>query len=130
MPRRNGFGLLTVARIRSRFQEDTSHETQLRDKFVADMNRAVKFYRDVLGLPPEVRVPRLERIYHRRNHAGVTSSLSEESGGRCRVGLHGSRHSKLPSGDESERRSVQYATNETRLRRLTSAVRGLRGRTL
>jgi catechol 2,3-dioxygenase-like lactoylglutathione lyase family enzyme len=34
-------------------------------KFVADTKRAVKFYRDLPGLPLKVRVSRLERICHR-----------------------------------------------------------------
>lgn len=33
-------------------------------EFVADMDRAVKFYRDVLGLSPKVPLIQLERILH------------------------------------------------------------------
>lgn len=38
--------------------------TQLRYEieFVVDMDKAVKFYRDVLGLKGEIRIARLERV--------------------------------------------------------------------
>ena len=43
-------------------------------KFVADMDRAVKFYRDVLGLALKVSIARMERICHRRDNACTASS--------------------------------------------------------
>ena len=98
-------------------------------KFVADMNRAVKFYRDVLGLALKFESPDWSEFITGETTLAL-HPVSEESRGRWRVGLHSSRHSKLPSRNESEGRSVQHATNETRLRRLTRAVRGLRRRTL
>jgi catechol 2,3-dioxygenase-like lactoylglutathione lyase family enzyme len=37
-------------------------------KFVADMDKAVKFYRDALGLKVKFESPGLERVRNRRYH--------------------------------------------------------------
>ena len=47
--------------------EGIHHEAQLLIKFVADMDHAVEFYRDVLGLQLKFEFSRLERVCHRRN---------------------------------------------------------------
>lgn len=53
-------------------------------KFVADMDKAVKFYRDVLGLKVKFE-SRLERVRDGRNHPRAAPGFRQESSGQSRM---------------------------------------------
>jgi catechol 2,3-dioxygenase-like lactoylglutathione lyase family enzyme len=57
--------------------------TQLRYviKFVADMDKAVKFHRDVLGLKVKFESPGLERVRDGRHYPRAASVFREEPTG-------------------------------------------------
>ena len=98
-------------------------------EFVSDMNRAVKFYRDVLGFQLKFESPGWSEFVTGETtlalHPGVSKKCRRNRG----VGLHGSRCSRVPQGNEREGRAVHDAANETGLWRSAGAVRGFRRRT-
>jgi len=57
-------------------------------KFVADMDRAVEFYRDVLGLPPEVQIPQQERICNRRTILALHPASQKNLPGAVELGFN------------------------------------------
>jgi len=58
-------------------------------KFVADMDKAVKFYRDVLGLTLKFESPGWSEFVNGRNHSCPAPGFRQESGREGRTGLHG-----------------------------------------
>jgi catechol 2,3-dioxygenase-like lactoylglutathione lyase family enzyme len=64
--------------------------TQLRYaiKFVADMDKAVKFYRDVLGLTLKFESPGWSEFVAGETTLALHPVFRQESSGKSRIGLH------------------------------------------
>jgi len=99
-------------------------------KFVADMNRAVKFHRDVLGLPLKFESPGWSEFVTGETTLALHPASEKNPAGTVELGFHCRRHPKIPPRDERAGCPVQHATDKARLRRPTRAVRGLGRRTL
>src|ERR1700746_3604339 len=106
-------------------------QTQLRYviKFVGDMDKAVKFHRDVLGLPLKFESPGWSE-FSRGSHPRAASGVREESTRKGRIGFHGRRCRGFLPGDERQGRSVHHAPKEAGFWRGAGAVCRFRGRTL
>src|ERR1700745_793907 len=104
--------------------------TQLRYviKFVADMDKAVKFYRDVLGLNLKFESPGWSEFATGEItvalHPGQESSRQGRTGVTCR-GCRG-----LLPGHERQGRSVHHAAEEAGFRRVLAQFVDSEGRTL
>jgi catechol 2,3-dioxygenase-like lactoylglutathione lyase family enzyme len=84
--------------------------TQLRYviKFVADMDKGVKFYRDVLGLKLKFESPGWSEFVT-GDSTLAAPGFRQKPSGKGRIGLHRSRLRGLLAGDEREGRAVQHA---------------------
>jgi len=99
--------------------------TQLRYviKFVADMDKTVKFYRDVLGLQLKFESPGWSEFATGETNLALHPASEQESGRNGRMGLHCRRCRGFLPGHERQRRSVQHAAQEAGFRRGAGAVR-------
>ena len=98
-------------------------------EFVSDMNRAVKFYRDVLGFQLKFESPGWSEFVTGETRLALHPASQKKYRRNRGVGLHCSRRSGVPQGNEREGCAVQDAADEAGLRRSAGAVRGFRGRT-
>jgi catechol 2,3-dioxygenase-like lactoylglutathione lyase family enzyme len=99
-------------------------------KFVADMDKAVKFYRDVLGLKVKFESPGWSEFVTGDTNSRSPPGVRQESSRKGRIGVHRRRRGGFLPGHERERRALQHAAQEARFRRGAGAVRRFRGRTL
>ena len=106
--------------------------TQLRSviKFVADMNKAVKFYRDVLGLQVKFESPGWSEFVTGETHSRAAPGFRKEPGRKSRIAVHRRRRGGFLSGHERQGRSIQHAAKEAGFRWGAGAVRRFRRRIL
>ena len=77
--------------------------------FVADMDRAVAFYRDTLGLTLKFASPGWSEFVDRRNDAGAASGVAENPAGSTHLGfgtpdVHAFHHALTAAGVRFSRR--------------------------
>ena len=99
-------------------------------KFVADMNRAVKFYRDTLGLQLKFESPGWSEFVTGETTLALHPASEKSPAGKDRIGVHSRRRRGFLPGHERQRSPVQHAAQEAGLRRGAGAVRRFRRRTL
>jgi predicted enzyme related to lactoylglutathione lyase len=76
-------------------------------KFVADMDKAVKFYRDVLGLQVKFESPGWSEFVTGENYSRAAAGFRQESSGKSRIGLHCCRSRGFLPGHECQ--GVQFS---------------------
>jgi catechol 2,3-dioxygenase-like lactoylglutathione lyase family enzyme len=85
--------------------------------FVGGMNRAVKFYRDVLGFQLKFESPGWSEFVTGETKLALHPASQRNPAGAVSVGLHSSRCSRVSQGREREGGAVRTAADETGLRR-------------
>ncbi len=98
-------------------------------EFVSDMNRAVKFYRDVLGFQLKFESPGWSEFVTGETTLALHPASQKNAAGTIELGFHSYGCSRVPQGDGCKRSAVHDAAHEAGLRRSASAVRGFGGRT-
>src|ERR1700693_594166 len=88
-------------------------------KFVADMNKAVRFYRDMLGLPLKFESPGWSEFITGETTLALHPASEKNPAGAVELGFTVAGIQKIPRSDEREGCPVRYATDKTRLRRFT-----------
>jgi catechol 2,3-dioxygenase-like lactoylglutathione lyase family enzyme len=99
-------------------------------KFVADMNKAVTFYRDVLGLPLKFESPGWSEFVTGETTLALHPASDKNPAGKVELGFTvADVRGSLP-GHERQGRALQHAAKEAGFRRGAGAVRRFRRRTL
>src|SRR5438270_10931986 len=106
-------------------------QTQLRYviKFVADMDKAVKFHRDVLGLKVKFESPGWREFVPGETILALHPASEKNPAGTVELGFTVADRGFLP-GHERQGRSVHHASKEAGFWRGAGAIRRFRGRTL
>ena len=99
-------------------------------KFVTDMNKAVKFYRDTLGLQLRFESPGWSEFSTGETTLALHPASDKNPAGKVELGFTVAECRGFLPGHERKGRSVQHASQEAGLRRSARAVRRFRGRTL
>jgi catechol 2,3-dioxygenase-like lactoylglutathione lyase family enzyme len=98
-------------------------------KFVADMDKAVKFYRDVLGLQVKFESPGWSEFVTGDTTLALHPASEKNPAGKVELGFTVGDVEAFYR-DMSERRALQHAAEEAGFRRSAGAVRRFRRRTL
>jgi len=106
--------------------------TQLRYviKFVADMNKSVKFYRDVLGLKLKFESPGWSEFVTGETTLALHPASEKNPAGKGRTGFHCRRCGGFLPRHQLQGRAVQYAAEEAGFCWGAGTVRRFRRRTL
>jgi lactoylglutathione lyase len=94
-------------------------------KFAIDMNRAVKFYRDVLGLSLKFQSPGWSEFVTGETTLALHPASEKNLAAAVELGLTVADIQKFRGPRSAKGVKFQYATDKTRLRWFTRTVRGL-----
>ena len=97
-------------------------------KYVADMNRAVKFYRDVLGLRLKFESSEWSEFATGETTLALHPATAKHSAGAVELGFTVTDIQNSYQDLSAKGRSLQHAPNETGFWRRPGTVRGLGGR--
>ena len=99
-------------------------------KFVTDMNKAVKFYRDTLGLQLRFESPGWSEFATGETTLALHPASDKNPVGKVEFGFTVADVGGLLPGHERARRALQHSANEAGFRRVAGSVRRFRRCTL
>ena len=89
-------------------------------KFVTDMNKAVKFYRDTLGLQLRFESRGWSEFATGETTLALHPASDKNPAGKGRIRVHCRRRGGLLPGHERARRALQHSANEAGFRRVAA----------